>query len=114
MVASADTELSISDVVATFKMIEQDNGRIRGEKKFSPRSLDIDLLLYDDQIIESPVELPRGEILYNAFVLWPLAELAPQLAHPLVNQSYQSLWQQYDKTKQKIWPIEFCFPEQLF
>ncbi|QIR15281.1 2-amino-4-hydroxy-6-hydroxymethyldihydropteridine diphosphokinase [Shewanella aestuarii] len=114
MVASADTELSISDVVATFKMIEQDNGRIRGEKKFSPRSLDIDLLLYDDQIIEFPVELPRGEILYNAFVLWPLAELAPQLTHPLVNKSYQSLWLQYDKTQQKIWPIEFCFPEQLF
>jgi 2-amino-4-hydroxy-6-hydroxymethyldihydropteridine diphosphokinase len=113
MVAAADTDLSIAKVVAIFKQIEQDNGRIRGEKKFSPRSLDIDLLLYDDVICDIPVELPRGEILYNAFVLWPLAELAPDLCHPLTLQTYQTLWQTYDKQCQQLWPITFEFPGEL-
>ncbi|MFT6124099.1 2-amino-4-hydroxy-6-hydroxymethyldihydropteridine diphosphokinase [Shewanella sp. ALD9] len=113
MVAAADTDLSIAQVVATFKQIEQHNGRIRGEKKFSPRSLDIDLLLYDDVICDIPVELPRGEILFNAFVLWPLAELVPNLSHPVTLQSYQTLWQNYDKQCQQLWPIVFEFPPEL-
>ena len=113
MVAAADTDLSIAQVVTTFKQIEQDNGRIRGGKKFSPRSLDIDLLLYDDVICDIPVELPRGEILFNAFVLWPLAELVPNLSHPVTLQSYQTLWQNYDKQCQQLWPIVFEFPPEL-
>ena len=113
MVAAADTDLSIAQVVTTFKQIEQDNGRIRGGKKFSPRSLDIDLLLYDDVICDIPVELPRGEILFNAFVLWPLAELVPNLSHPVTLQTYQTLWQNYDKQCQQLWPIEFEFPPEL-
>ncbi|WP_076542479.1 2-amino-4-hydroxy-6-hydroxymethyldihydropteridine diphosphokinase [Shewanella sp. UCD-KL21] len=113
MVAAADTDMSIAEVVASFKRIEKQNGRIRGEKKFSPRSLDIDLLLYDDEICQQPVELPRGEILFNAFVLWPLAEIAPQLTHPIAHQPYQLLWDNYDKSSQHIWPIEFDFPATL-
>ncbi|WP_153915298.1 2-amino-4-hydroxy-6-hydroxymethyldihydropteridine diphosphokinase [Shewanella sp. TC10] len=113
MVAAADTDMSIENVVATFKRIEKQNGRIRGEKKFSPRSLDIDLLLYDDEVCHQPIELPRGEILYNAFVLWPLAEIAPKLAHPITLQSYQHLWEKYDKSSQNIWPIEFEFPPSV-
>ncbi|NKF49912.1 2-amino-4-hydroxy-6-hydroxymethyldihydropteridine diphosphokinase [Shewanella sp. WXL01] len=113
MVAAAQTELPIAEVVAIFKQIEQDNGRIRGEKKFSPRSLDIDLLLYDDVICELPVSLPRGEILYNAFVLWPMAEVAPGLTHPIAGKTYAQLWHEYDKPSQQLWPVEFTFPEQL-
>ncbi|MGX9462630.1 2-amino-4-hydroxy-6-hydroxymethyldihydropteridine diphosphokinase [Shewanella sp. A14] len=113
MVVAADTDLSIAQVVARFKQIEQDNGRIRGEKKFSPRSLDIDLLLYDDVICDLPVKLPRGEILYNAFVLWPLAELVPSLCHPVTLQTYETLWQNYDKQCQQLWPVAFTFPEEL-
>lgn len=113
MVAVAETELSIAEVVATFKRIEQANGRIRGEKKFSPRSLDIDLLLYDDTVCDEPVELPRGEILFNAFVLWPLAEVAPNLNHPVAQKSYHALWQAYDKQCQSLWPIAFEFPAEL-
>mgnify|MGYP000627622627 CR=1 FL=1 len=107
MVVAAETQLSIETVVATFKQIEQDHGRIVGAKKFAARTPDHDLLLYDDVVCQTPIELPRAEILYNAFVLWPLAEIAPQLAHPVVAQAYQELWQQYDKSQQKLWPIEF-------
>lgn len=109
MVVAAQTELSIEDVVSCFKQIEQAHGRVKGAKKFAPRTLDLDLLLYDDAVSQLPVELPRAEILYNAFVLWPLAEIAPSLNHPVVKQSYQTLWESYDKSQQSLWPIEFSW-----
>ncbi|MCK8043749.1 2-amino-4-hydroxy-6-hydroxymethyldihydropteridine diphosphokinase [Shewanella sp. 1CM18E] len=107
MVVAAQTEMSIEQVVSCFKQIEQNHGRVKGAKKFAPRTLDIDLLLYDDVVSTLPIELPRAEILYNAFVLWPLAEIAPSLNHPVVQQSYQTLWDNYDKQQQSLWPIEF-------
>ncbi|MBR9726606.1 2-amino-4-hydroxy-6-hydroxymethyldihydropteridine diphosphokinase [Shewanella intestini] len=107
MVIRAETELPIEAVVATFKQIEQDHGRVVGAKKFAARTLDLDLLLYDDIVCDKPIELPRAEVLYNAFVLWPLAELIPHQCHPVVEQSYQSLWENYDKSLQKLWPIDF-------
>lgn len=113
MVASAQTELNITAVVALFKQIEQNHGRLLGAKKFSPRTLDIDLLLYDDIICDTPVVLPRAEIVTNAFVLWPLAELAPQRVHPIVQQTYADLWQAYDKGSQRLWPVTFEWPQGL-
>ncbi|MGS0681328.1 2-amino-4-hydroxy-6-hydroxymethyldihydropteridine diphosphokinase [Shewanella sp. 125m-7] len=109
MVVAAETEMSIADVVSTFKQIEQDHGRVKGAKKFAARTLDLDLLLYDDTVSTQPIELPRAEILYNAFVLWPLAEIAPSLTHPVVKQSYQTLWDDYDKSQQSLWPVEFSW-----
>lgn len=113
MVASAETDLNIAAVVAQFKQIEQNHGRLVGAKKFSPRTLDLDLLLYDHVVCETPVTLPRAEIVNNAFVLWPLAELAPELIHPVVDKSYASLWQEYDKKSQRLWPVMFEWPQGL-
>ncbi|MCU8006842.1 2-amino-4-hydroxy-6-hydroxymethyldihydropteridine diphosphokinase [Shewanella sp. SM34] len=113
MVASAETDLNIAAVVAQFKQIEQNHGRLVGAKKFSPRTLDLDLLLYDHVVCETPVTLPRAEIVNNAFVLWPLAELAPELIHPVVDKSYASLWQEYDKKSQLLWPVMFEWPQGL-
>ena len=113
MVASAETDLNIAAVVAQFKQIEQNHGRLAGAKKFSPRTLDLDLLLYDHVVCQTPVVLPRAEIVNNAFVLWPLAELAPELIHPVVDKSYASLWQEYDKDSQRLWPVTFEWPPGL-
>ncbi len=108
LVAKAKTQLSISQVDQAFKRIEAAAGRRRDVPKFSDRTLDIDLLLYDGLVCAKPVRLPRGEITKHAFVLWPLAELSPDLLHPLEKQSYQNLWQAFDKkAQQKLWPIEF-------
>ena len=108
MVIGATTPLSIAECVALFKTIEDRHGRIRGCAKFSSRTLDLDLLCYDQEVCQQPIELPRAEITENAFVLWPMAEIAPQLLHPLCQQSYQQLWQNYQKG-QKIWPVPFEF-----
>lgn len=109
LVAATDTELSIADCVQVLKQIEDTHGRIRGAEKFCGRTLDLDLLTYDQVICQQPIVLPRGEITENAFVLWPMAELAPDAIHPLTKLSYAELWQAYPKTKQKIWPVPFTW-----
>jgi 2-amino-4-hydroxy-6-hydroxymethyldihydropteridine diphosphokinase len=76
----------------------------------SSRTLDIDMLLYDELLLQQgKLELPREEITKNAFVLWPLAEIAPELEHPVLHQTYAELWAAFDKDKQSLWPVEFKF-----
>ncbi len=62
MVIGATTTKTMPEVAHLLKQIEADNGRVRGGKKFSPRTLDLDLLLYDDLVTDELVQLPRGEI----------------------------------------------------
>jgi 2-amino-4-hydroxy-6-hydroxymethyldihydropteridine diphosphokinase len=109
LVVSARTEQSIEDVCATLKQIEDENGRVRGSAKFASRTLDLDLLTYDDVITSDPIELPRGEVLYNAFVLRPLADLVPKQNHPVVGRTYEELWQEYDKNQQKLWLADYTW-----
>ena len=110
MVIGASTTLSVADCVAVFKAIEDRHGRVRGGEKFCGRTLDLDLLTYDTLVCRQPVELPRGEITENAFVLWPLAEIAAEQIHPVTGQSYAALWQAYNKS-QKLWPIDFSWSD---
>lgn len=110
MVVGVETELAITDCISLLKRIEDQFGRVRGAEKFSGRTLDLDLLTYDQLVCDAPVQLPRGEITENAFVLWPLAEIAPEQIHPLTQKSYVSLWQAYNKT-QKLWPIDFSWSD---
>ncbi|MGQ8364906.1 2-amino-4-hydroxy-6-hydroxymethyldihydropteridine diphosphokinase [Glaciecola sp. 1036] len=111
LVVLAYTDLNIAQVVTRLKKIESMCGRTRNSAKFSDRTLDLDLLTFDDVICQSPVVLPREEILYNAFVLKPLADLAPDVHHPLANQSYKMLWSKFNDAKQKLWQIDVSWSE---
>ncbi|PCK31529.1 2-amino-4-hydroxy-6-hydroxymethyldihydropteridine diphosphokinase [Pseudoalteromonas piscicida] len=106
-VFAAQTEMSLEAVCRLLKVIEYDHGRRCNEKKFSPRSLDLDILFYDHIICSSPAQLPRDEITKNAFVLQPLAELAADFIHPIENKSIRQLWQEYHNPTQKLWKVEF-------
>lgn len=107
LVCGGETSLSVDEVCQRLRQIEVDNGRDRSAKKFSSRTLDLDLLVYDDLIVESPAQLPRHEIDKNAFVLWPLAQIAPEFIHPVLTLSFLSLWNNYDKSQQSLWAVEF-------
>lgn len=109
MVIGINTQCSVEQVALKLRDIEISYGRTLNAKKFSPRTLDLDLLLYDDLITDTPAQLPRDEIDKNAFVLWPLSEIAPDLIHPLLNKSYLALWQNYDKTSQQLSIVEKCW-----
>lgn len=108
LVAQLTSELSVEQVIAKLKMIEVQLGRPEKAIKFAPRTLDLDILLYD-QLVDNHLNIPRSEITDNAFVLQPLAEIAPELLHPLLNESYKNLWSQYPVNKQKLWKIEMSF-----
>jgi len=107
LVTQAETEFDIPTVNEKLHTIEDQHGRDRSGPRFSSRTLDLDLLLYDDEIYENgKLQIPREEILTNAFVLWPLAELAPNRMHPVEQKTYAQLWDQFDKREQSLWPIE--------
>lgn len=108
MVIACDVDEDVHSVNKALADIEDAYGRDRTGPKFSSRSLDLDLLLYDDLILdEKGLVLPRDEILINAFVLWPLAEIAPNLNHPQTAKSYSELWDSFDKSKEELKPIAF-------
>lgn len=106
-VIEAQTDLSPEQVVALLHTIENAQQRDRSLPKFSPRTLDLDLLLYDDLVIHHPqFHLPRDEIVKYAFVLAPLADLTPHRLHPMLQRSYADLWQQLSKEGQELWKVE--------
>jgi 2-amino-4-hydroxy-6-hydroxymethyldihydropteridine diphosphokinase len=105
LVVSFNSELPPNVIINKLKAIEVQQGRPAEAVKFAPRTLDLDLLLHD-QHIDSSIDLPRAEILTNAFVLLPLSELAPNLKHPIEHKTYQTLWDKFPKTKQKLWQID--------
>ncbi|MFC1589750.1 2-amino-4-hydroxy-6-hydroxymethyldihydropteridine diphosphokinase [Pseudomonadota bacterium] len=110
MVIACDVDEDVHSANQALRDIEDANGRERTGPKFSSRTLDLDLLLYDDLILdEQGLKLPRAEILHNAFVLWPLAEIAPDLVHPEAGKTYAELWQAFDKSKENLQPIKFRF-----
>lgn len=85
LVAAFDSDEGPEAVAAALHAIEDAQGRDRQAPRFSSRTLDLDLLLYGDRVIERPgLRLPRAEIEEQAFVLLPLAELAPGLVHPVL------------------------------
>lgn len=108
MVIACEVSTPVHNTNQILRDIEDANGRDRSGPKFSSRTLDLDLLLYDDlKLDENGLKLPRGEILKNAFVLWPLAEIAPDLKHPEAGISYAELWSAFDKSKETLCPIDF-------
>lgn len=110
MVIALQTDDDVHLVAQTLRQIEDEHGRDRSGPRFSSRTLDLDLLLYDDLVLEQgKLQIPRDEILDRAFVLWPMAEVAPDLQHPLAKKTYAELWQAFDKTKEKLQPIPFDF-----
>lgn len=81
-VAELETALAPETLLAALLEVEQRFGRLRAEKN-GPRTLDLDLLLYNDQFIDLPhLILPHPRLHLRAFVLYPLAEVAPNLAIP--------------------------------
>ena len=101
------TELPVAELSQLLKQMELDFGRNPAAPRFSPRTLDLDVLTYGDEVgIVAGVELPRGEILKNAFVLKPLADIAPSETHPVSGRCYRELWQDYH-ADQRLWPVDF-------
>ena len=110
LVVGVRTDKSLAQLSRCLKAIELANGRRPDAPRFSPRTLDLDILTYGD--LDHPrdgVDIPRGEILLNAFVLKPLADLAGGCRHPVDGRTYRELWQAY-RSEQKLWPFPLTWP----
>lgn len=106
LVVAFDASEAPREIVDLLHGIEDRHGRVRGGEKFAPRTLDLDLLLYDDlQLQDGKLVLPRDEITRYAFVLRPLAEIAPHRRHPVIGKTYAELWQEFDASEQALWPV---------
>lgn len=106
LIVGFNSDLTAKDVAKTLRDIELNHGRTRNSQKFSARTLDLDLVLYVDLILsDGRLQIPRDEIERYAFVLEPLAEIAPTLLHPAKHVSYASLWAAFDKSNLRQYRI---------
>ena len=93
LVAGFETENDVGEVVQSLREIEDGLGRDRSQPRFSPRPIDLDILTYGELELDQPgIQIPRDEILQNAFVLRPLQDIAAEILHPALKQSYGELW----------------------
>lgn len=93
------SNLALEEITQTIRQIEIDHGRTKKSSKFSARSLDLDILLYGDSVVnDEKINIPRDDILKYAFVLEPLAEIAPDETHPISGKKFYRLWDEYDKS----------------
>ncbi|MBN4050471.1 2-amino-4-hydroxy-6-hydroxymethyldihydropteridine diphosphokinase [Gammaproteobacteria bacterium AH-315-M22] len=100
LVVSFDTKQKIAVVAQILRDIEDQQQRVRDGVKFSSRTLDLDLILYDDLVSnEGHLQIPRDEIEKYAFVLQPLADIAPTKCHPVLKRSYADMWAAFDADK---------------
>ena len=93
-----ESDKPIRDIAKSLRQIEISHGRARRTEKFTGRTLDLDILLYGDLILnEGKFQIPRKDIMLYAFVLEPLAEIAPDGVYPVTGEHFAVMWQNFDK-----------------
>ncbi len=108
LVARVETHAGPLELKHLLNAFEDSHGRRRDVPKFSDRTLDIDILIYDDLVLDGPeLRLPRSEIVHFAHVLKPLYDLAPGLWHPTRQQTIAQLWSDYDQSSVELQPVDW-------
>lgn len=100
-----DTDLSPQALNDWLHALEDRHGRRRDVPRYADRTLDIDIVLYDALVIDGPghLQIPRNE-LQHAFVLRPLADIAPQVRHPRNGMSMAELWAAFPAQHEPLVP----------
>jgi 2-amino-4-hydroxy-6-hydroxymethyldihydropteridine diphosphokinase len=110
LVAGFDTDATIETIITRLRAIEKACGRERQNNDDS-RTLDIDLLIYGDlSRHDDEIDIPREEIGHYAFVLKPLAEIAPEHRHPETGIPFGQMWSSFRGGEQRLWPADFELP----
>jgi 2-amino-4-hydroxy-6-hydroxymethyldihydropteridine diphosphokinase len=107
LVVRAETALPPRSALRRLKALESELGRVSGQR-FGPRLIDLDLLLYDEVVLETPeLTLPHPRLVERPFVLVPLNDLAPTLVHPVLGRTIAQLLAGLGDTTNAIWPAKF-------
>ncbi len=106
LVAGFDTALPVREVLTQLQAIEAHCGRGRRAPRWAPRSMDLDVLLYGGLVCDEPgLQLPRPDLLKRAYMLGPLAALAPRLLHPTAHLTIGELWGRFDQAAHPLEPL---------
>lgn len=107
LVVELQTTDSPQEILQTIERIHDLAGRGRSSNAFISRTLDIDLLLYDDLVLAvGKLRVPRTDVLDYSFVLRPLAELAPELRHPVTGKTIREHWDLFDSACHPLVPVD--------
>lgn len=97
-VVEGETELSPEELLVSLKQVEVQLGR-EPTFRYGPRRIDLDILFYDDRIVSLPnLQIPHPRVAERAFVLVPLADLAPDLPHPLTGETVAEMLSAVDRS----------------
>ncbi|GAB2580364.1 2-amino-4-hydroxy-6-hydroxymethyldihydropteridine diphosphokinase [Dyella jejuensis] len=106
-----DTELGPVDLHVWLHALEDRHGRRRDVPRYSDRTLDVDIVLYDDLVMRGPahLDIPRTELKY-AFVLKPMADIAPAVRHPVSGITLGELWAVFPVEREPLTPVTLVQP----
>lgn len=106
LVVAFPADMPTASLLERLKAVERACGREPGAPKWGPRALDLDLLLHGSAVGRiGGKTLPHPDLLTRAWVLGPLAELAPGLIHPVTGESIDALWRLFDQRAHPLTPI---------
>jgi len=101
-----ETRLSLEQVLRKLHAVERLCGRERGAPRWAPRRMDLDVLLYGDLAGEfAGAQLPRPDLIRRAYMLGPLAALAPAVVHPTLGLTIAELWSRFNRDAHPLRPV---------
>lgn len=109
LAVAMDSDLGPEALNDWLHALEDRHGRIRGGKRYASRTLDVDIVFYDDLVLsgDGHLQIPRGE-LRHAFVLKPMADIAPALRHPVLGRTLAELWAAFPVDSEPLAVDEPC------
>ncbi len=106
VVLGFETNDAIDGVLKHLHAAEAACGRERHAPKWAPRNMDLDVLLYGDAVCDRPgLVLPRPDLMKRAYMLGPLAEIAPAFVHPTMKKTIAELWDAFDRDAHPMTPV---------
>jgi 2-amino-4-hydroxy-6-hydroxymethyldihydropteridine diphosphokinase len=97
------TTLEPWDLLAEIKRIESEAGRKKNAVRFGPRVLDLDIIFFDDQVVESDnLIIPHPRMHQRRFVLMPICDIDPDIIHPVLKKSIRTMLAELDSAGQKV------------
>jgi len=107
LVVGFTTDDAVHKLRRQLQQIETLCGRPAVAPKWAPRTMDLDILMYGQQLSSEPgLILPRPDLLKRAYMLKPMADIAPDVQHPTLHRSMRELWEAFDRDGHAMTPVE--------